>query len=137
MVALHMKKYSTFALAIAFALLPQAAISQSGGEKAADACREAADETAMLKCRQMIVTQQAREMEGYRATLRKRADDDRKFRGLFDAAEKLWQQHRDADCAVTTYESANTRSADAYRLACVAKYNKIRIDYLKEMVDSP
>ncbi len=76
-------------------------------------------------------------MDEYRRVLRQRADDDRKFRSLFDAAEKAWLQHRDADCKVTSYESANTRSAGAYRFACLAKYNRVRIDYLKEMVDSP
>ncbi len=119
----------------ALALYPALAFSQS--EKADDTCRNERDETGMAKCRQNIVNEQTKTMDGYRAILRKRADDDHKFRTLFDAAEKAWQQHRDADCKVITYESANTRSAGTYRLTCLAKYNKVRIDYLKEMVDSP
>ena len=118
-------------------LLPQGGFAQSAADKPGEACRNAPDENAMLKCHQNIAREQTKKLEELRATLRRRAEDDKKYLALFNAAEKTWAQSRDADCKVETYESSTARSAETYRLICIQKYNKVRIEHLSQMADNP
>lgn len=105
---------------------------------AKDPCANAADEAALLGCRQ----QENRTSE---AALRELADrltksytqDEPARAKVLSTAQGKWRDYRDAECKLRTYDSSSGSAHEVYWLSCLTTLNQERLAALRKLADNP
>jgi len=121
-------------LASLSASLPAAAAEAAS----ADRCLDAANETALLACRQAAHTELTRALRQAVGQLQQRlGDDSPEHLKLFNAAQQAWRQYSQAECRFRHRESVGGAAYPASLLSCVAELSAQRLQALQTVINRP
>ena len=120
---------------IGLAGVPAAATAAS---PVADPCAAAADEAALLACRQAALADVTQRLRQAIDTLRQRyqADEPARWK-LLQAAQQAWRGYSQAECRFTQFESAGGSAYRAYSLSCLTALAERRLQDLQAIVATP
>ena len=136
-----MRCFPVAALAVAFivasAMMPAIA-EDDARSRSAEACRNSADEAALLACREADLAAVKAEMERQVTILAARyGEDGPEHLNVLMAAQEAWTAFYQAECHHLTWESSLGSAAAVYELECHSTLHRRRIAELQELVDSP
>ena len=105
---------------------------------AKDQCSEAADERAMLACREGEFAAVTSLLGSAVEKLQQRFRDDTPERSRFlAAAQEAWLHYRDAECRVQTYDSRGGAAFRVYELDCLTGLTRDRLDAIQRLLATP
>jgi uncharacterized protein YecT (DUF1311 family) len=103
-----------------------------------DPCAGSANEAALLACRRLENRKSEEALRALADRLAKGYEDDEPARAkVFADARARWQEFRDAECKLRTYDSANGTAHEVYWLACLTAMNGERLEVLRKLADNP
>ncbi len=121
-------------LAGALAGLP----AQAADAAATDRCLDAADDTALLACRQAVHADTTRALRQAVSQLQRRfRDDPPEHLQRFNAAQQAWRQYSQAECRFRQRESVGGAAYPAALLACATDLSRQRLHALQAVIDRP
>jgi uncharacterized protein YecT (DUF1311 family) len=131
---------SVLVLAGALASLPARAADSAAAPAPAptDRCLDAADEPALLACRQAAHAAATRALRQAVDKLQQRFRDDAPDHlKLFNAAQQAWRQYSQAECRFRHRESVGGAAYPASLLSCVTDLSLQRLQALQQVIDRP
>jgi uncharacterized protein YecT (DUF1311 family) len=121
-------------LACLVASLPAAAAEAASPDR----CLDAANDAALLACRQAAHAEATRALRQAVGQLQQRfGDDSPEHLKLFNAAQQAWRQYSQAECRFRHRESVGGAAYPASLLSCVTELSLQRLQALQAVISRP